>query len=109
MSKHTPEPWNDETHYRSFQTTGNIITSIVRTMSDADHERACACVAACKGVDDPAGEVAALREAVNMLGEALRQQMKYGTHSVATKSKRTSEIVDQALNQRADGSQQTKP
>lgn len=72
MSKHTPEPWNDETHDRSYQTTGNIITRILRTMSDEDYDRACACVNACTGLANPAAELTQLREAVKLLGASLR-------------------------------------
>lgn len=46
MSKHTPEPWNEETHARSWRECGGIITTIFRAMPDADYSRAIKCVSA---------------------------------------------------------------
>ena len=65
---HTPEPcklWSADvdcpTHGRIPQLTGNYVTSIHRRMSDADYDRAVACVNACAGMSDPAAEIAALK------------------------------------------------
>lgn len=63
MSKHTPEPWSDETHPRTHTISDNSGTyGIARSMSDSDFAIACSAVNALAGIDNPSDFVRAARE-----------------------------------------------
>lgn len=70
---HTPEPWRAE--WQPGQTPKHTYThcvmcgddSLCDTLTQADAERIVACVNACTGMADPAGEIARLRAALQVL------------------------------------------
>lgn len=68
MSKHTPEPWYDEVSHISGGTPGAC--EVVPIYGDDNNRaRVVQCVNACTGMADPAAEIAALRRAVEVLGQ----------------------------------------
>lgn len=60
MTKHTPEPWDDDDFY------ADVPQEIVGMylLGHADFARAKACVSACTGMADPARQIEAMREVV---------------------------------------------
>lgn len=89
MSKHTPEPWyvvgplSDEesgTPGGTFPQIGvpsdevGAPIILAEVYEKADQERIVDCVNACAGMTDPAAEIAALREAVRVLGRELSEK-----------------------------------
>ncbi len=73
MSKHSPEPWL-VIHYGPHDA---LISHCVATggfSSQADADRAAACVNAMEGVDDPVGFMEIVREAVGSLDDVIYER-----------------------------------
>ncbi len=73
MSKHTPEPWYSYASTDLIVTKDDGIIADLRGNPNAtmDKMRIEHCVRACTGMPDPQVEIAALREAVRVLGAEL--------------------------------------
>jgi hypothetical protein len=67
MNNWTPEPWG------TFEGRDNI-PYLGCSLNRADYDRAAKCVNACAGMDDPAAEIAALRQRIDQITEALHEE-----------------------------------
>ena len=63
--KHTPEPWNGNTH-QGLGAKGKVL-------SKADYHRATDCVNACAGIEDPAAYIADLQSRLDLAVKALEK------------------------------------
>ena len=68
MNAHTPEPWKlwrdmDPSAPIGIQgQSGDLVCEMARWAAEANSARIVACINACAGMDDPAAEIARLRE-----------------------------------------------